>query len=136
MLERSRGPHGSLVGSRRKLTLSLRRKPRTWPARVILKELPGGFCEPGAGSSINSCLQRSSRLPANFNGPLTHGYRHFLMPRDVHCSSSSTLRLHSHATHATSPPLALSRPTNPMFQLGFLGIMGPCYLEDIKFPLA
>ena len=115
VLERSRGFHGSLVDSRRKLTLSLRWKPRSWPARVILKKLPGGFCEPGAGSSINSCLQRSSRLPANFNGPLTHGYRHFLMPRDVHCSSSSALHLHSHATHAISSSLALSCPMNRCF---------------------
>lgn len=53
------------------------------------KEPAGGFCEPGTGSSINSCLQRSSRLPANFNGSLTHADRRFLMSRD----SSSSARL-------------------------------------------
>lgn len=76
--------HESLVESRRKLTLSLMRKPRH---ERCLCELSVGFCEPDAGSSINSCLQRSSRLPANFNGPLTHGYRRFLTPRDA-CRSS------------------------------------------------
>lgn len=52
------------------------------------KEPAGGFCEPGTGSSINSCLQRSSRLPANFNGPLTHADRRFLTSRDASPSSS------------------------------------------------
>lgn len=56
------------------------RKPRHGSC---LRKLSVGFCEPDARSSINSCLQRSSRLPANFNGPLTHGYRRFLTPRDV-----------------------------------------------------
>lgn len=89
----SRRSHESLVESRRKLTLSLMRKPRHGPC---LGELPVGFCEPDAESSINSCLQRSSRLPANFNGPLTHGYRRFLSATwRLSFLFASTLRLHS-----------------------------------------
>lgn len=79
------------------------------------KEPAGGFCVPGTASSINSCLQRSSRLPANFNGPLTHADRRFLMSRDASPSSSSRLHPRACKSFLFSCPFWPTRPDTASF---------------------
>lgn len=95
-----RGTSGTRKVARARHISGISWQPGRWSSKInpfseaetalvaTTKEPAGGFCEPGTGSSINSCLQRSSRLPANFNGPLTHAHRRFLTSRDASPSSS------------------------------------------------